>query len=111
LNPLTQSEFVPSNTKSFVTEEEKLFCGQYSDRIRELIGNSFVESSAIKFGYLYYCMLNNRSTGILSPLIPAVVKDFGRICACLNMVAKICQWKCGSEFFIDLKQRFHRKKV
>jgi helicase len=102
---------VPSNTKSFVTEEEKLFCGQYSDRIRELIGNSFVESSAIKFGYLYYCMLNNRSTGILSPLIPAVVKDFGRICACLNMVAKICQWKCGSEFFIDLKQRFHRKKV
>lgn len=102
---------VPSNTKSFITEDEKLFCGQYTDRIRELIGNNFIESSAVKIGYLYYCMLNNRSTGLLSPLIPAVVKDFGRICACLNMVSKICQWKCGPSFFMDLKQRFHRKKV
>jgi hypothetical protein len=48
---------------------------------QELIGNSFIESSAIKIGYLYYCMLNKRSTGLLSPLIPAIAKDFGRICA------------------------------
>ncbi len=102
---------VPSNTKSFITEEEKMFCGQYSDRLRELLGLNFLETTAIKYGYLYYCLLNNRSTGILSPLIPAVVKDFGRICACLNMVSKICQWKCDNNFFIDLKERFHRKKV
>ena len=102
---------VPSNTKSFISEEEKYFCRQYSDRLRELIGNNFIETTAVKYGYLYYCLLNNRSTGILSPLIPAIVKDFGRICACLNMVSKICQWKCENNFFIDLKERFHRKKV
>lgn len=102
---------IPSNTKSFITEEEKLFCLAYSDRLRELLGNNFIETSAIKYGYLYYCLLNNRSTAMLSPLIPAVAKDFGRICACLNMMAKICQWKCEHNFFIDLKERFHRKKV
>lgn len=102
---------VPSNTKSFITEEEKLFCRQYTDRIRELIGNNLIETPAIKYGYLYYCLLNNRSTGILSPLIPTVVKDFGRICACLNMVSKICQWNCENNFFVNLKERFHRKKV
>jgi hypothetical protein len=88
-----------------------MFCRQYTDRIQELIGNSFIESSAIKIGYLYYCMLNKRSTGLLSPLIPAIAKDFGRICACLNMVSKICQWKCEPNFFVGLKQRFHSKKV
>lgn len=102
---------VPSNTKSFITEDEKMFCRQYTDRIQELIGNSFIESSAIKIGYLYYCMLNKRQTGLLSPLIPAIAKDFGRICACLNMVSKICQWKCEPNFFVGLKQRFHSKKV
>lgn len=102
---------IPSNTKSFITEEEKLFCRQYSDRLRELLGNNFIETSAIKYGYLYYCLLNNRSTAMLSPLIPAVAKDFGRICACLNMLSKVCQWKCENNFFIDLKERFHRKKV
>ena len=102
---------IPSNVKSFITEDEKMFCRQYSDRLRELLGNNFIETTAIKYGYLYYCLLNNRSTGMLSPLIPAVVKDFGRVCACLNMVSKICQWKCDNNFFIDLKERFHRKKV
>jgi len=102
---------IPSNMKSFITEEEKLFCMQYADRLRELLGPNFIETTAIKNGYLYYCMLNNRSTGILSPMIPAIVKDFGRICACLNMVSKICQWKCEHNFFIGLKERFHRKKV
>jgi helicase len=102
---------IPSNAKSFITEDEKMFCRQYTDRIQELIGNSFIESSAIKIGYLYYCMLNKRSTGLLSPLIPAIAKDFGRICACLNMVSKICQWKCEPNFFVGLKQRFHSKKV
>jgi hypothetical protein len=102
---------IPSNTKSFITEEEKLFCRQYSDRLRELLGNNFIETSAIKYGYLYYCLLNNRSAAMLSSLIPMVAKDFGRICACLNMLSKICQWKCDNNFFIDLKERFHRKKV
>jgi helicase len=102
---------IPSNTKTFITEDEKTFCRQYSDRLRELLGNNFIETAAIKYGYLYYCLLNNRSTAMLSPLIPAVVKDFGRICACLNMVSKICQWNCQNNFFMDLKERFHRKKV
>jgi hypothetical protein len=55
--------------------------------------------------------MNKRSTGMLSPLIPVIVKDFGRICACLSLVSKICGWNCGDSFFSDLKNRFSKKEV
>jgi len=103
--------FTPSNNKNFMSEDEKNFCSLYMQRLQELLGRNYIETGSVKIGYLYYCMMNKRSTGMLSPLIPVIVKDFGRICACLSLVSKICGWNCGDSFFSDLKNRFSKKEV
>ena len=96
---------IPSNNKVFMSQDEREFCSQYVLRLNELLGSSFVETGTVKIGYLYYCLMTNRSAGILSPLIPMIMKDIGRILACLNLAAKICGWNCEESFFLNLKNR------
>lgn len=95
---------LPSNKSAFMSNEEKVFCTKYEQRLIELMGTNYYQSGTLKIGFAYYCLMTGKNLGPLFYLREPLQKDIGRICSCLSMMSKINGWD-KSQFFNLINKR------
>jgi helicase len=95
---------IPSFNSTYISNEESSYCLNYKTRIQELLQDKYYESSAIKYGFAYWSMMNGTNIGPLLYLKEPLQKDCGRITSCLAMMSKILGWN-KDEYFYTLSKR------
>lgn len=82
-----------------VSRAEKEEMGAWSGKVKKIFGDRFMDT-AIKGGYIYFCLLNGMNLGVFSAQARTLQADFPRLGTVLNALDSMnCKW--GQKKFID----------